>query len=164
MHEAIKIMKEELEKYKHDSEIYLKSLSNFKSKMQIVQFSNVSHGEQIMDIMTASLHELETEIKERVRRYEGIIRFIQENIDFSDYVKCDYCGDFCQKTNIEQAPSPHEDKRICDECYDDYFFQCETCKKEFLIDYIGFEHDDKQFCKDCVNKFQHRTKKGHDLS
>ena len=62
------------------------------------------------------------------------------------FTQCDDCGDWVSN---DDAVTTHDDRDICEECYDRHYHYCEGCGEVYHDDEGGY-CDDYWYCTDCM--------------
>ena len=65
------------------------------------------------------------------------------------YVQCDDCGEWIA---YEDATTTHDDREICELCYDNHYLRCEHCGEVYHDDEGGW-HGDYWYCSDCAPEY-----------
>lgn len=66
--------------------------------------------------------------------------------DRDGYIQCADCGEW---VHVDDATLTHDDRHICEVCYEDNYQCCENCGEVYHED-DGAWHDDYWYCNDCA--------------
>lgn len=108
--------------------------------------------------LSAVINLLDQELAIQKKEYSAHTVFMdkfwkQLTMAFDSAKTCDSCGRLISIDQLHHLPPPQDNIFICEECFENDFFECHKCKRVLSESEIREEDSDTgygYFCKDCI--------------